>query len=50
VIEQYALGDRVSHDTFGLGRVTGVESGAVTIDFGSHSARIVSPYRKLEKF
>ena len=50
VIEQYELGDRVSHDTFGLGRVVGVEASAVTVDFRSHSVRIVSPFRKLEKF
>ena len=50
MIEQYELGDRVSHDSHGMGRVISVESGAVTVDFGDATVRIVSPYTKLEKF
>jgi hypothetical protein len=50
VIEQFELGDRVSHDAYGLGRVISVESGAVTVDFRSQTVRIVSPFNKLEKF
>jgi len=50
VIEQYAVDDRVSHDSYGMGRVVSVEAGAVTVDFGSQTVRIVSPYAKLEKF
>lgn len=47
VIEEYAVGDRVSHDSYGLGQVTQVESGAVTVDFGSQTLRIPSPYAKM---
>ncbi len=49
VIEQFALGDRVSHDTYGLGRVTGMGDGTVTVDFGSQTVRVASPFHKLEK-
>ena len=45
-----ALDDLVSHDSYGMGRVVSVEAGAVTVDFGSQTVRIVSPYTKLEKF
>jgi hypothetical protein len=49
VIEQFAVDDLVSHDLYGLGRITGVEAGAVTVDFGTQAVHIVSPYSKLEK-
>lgn len=42
------MGDQVCHDSYGLGRVTAVEPHAVTVDFSSRSARIVSPFRKME--
>lgn len=49
-IEDFALDDRVTHDTHGLGRVVGCEDGvAVTVDFGSHQLRIASPFTKLTK-
>lgn len=48
IIEKFALEDRVSHDTYGVGRVIGEEEGAVTVDFGSQRVRITSPYNKLE--
>jgi hypothetical protein len=32
-IEQYAINDKVSHDTYGMGRVIQVEALAVTVDF-----------------
>ncbi|AJT68276.2 hypothetical protein T261_6666 [Streptomyces lydicus] len=42
------MGDRVTHDVYGLGRVTGIEEGvAVLVDFGSVQHRIMSPYGKL---
>ena len=47
-IEQFEVNDLVSHDSYGVGRVIGVESGAVTVDFGSRTVRIVSPFHKLE--
>lgn len=46
-IESYALGDLVSHDSYGMGRVVSVEVAAVTVDFGSQTVRIPSPFRKL---
>lgn len=47
VIEQYASGDLVSHDSYGMGRVIGVEADAVTVDFGTQTVRITSPFRKM---
>lgn len=48
-IEQYAVADMVSHDAYGMGRVTTVESAAVTVDFGSQTVRIPSPFHKMSK-
>ncbi|MEU4348326.1 hypothetical protein [Streptomyces sp. NPDC023838] len=46
----FALGDRVSHDQFGLGRIVGVEDGvAMLVDFGSRRARILSPYTRMHR-
>lgn len=47
-IERFEVDDRVSHQTYGLGRVVGQESAAVTVDFGNCTKRIVSPYKGLE--
>lgn len=47
VIEVFELGDRVSHDLYGLGRIVGVESAAVSVDFNGRTVRITSPYPKL---
>ena len=48
--ECYAVNDRVTHDKYGLGTVTGVEEGvALLIDFGSHRQRIRTPCAKLTK-
>ncbi|HYJ69588.1 MAG TPA: hypothetical protein VEX15_18200 [Nocardioidaceae bacterium] len=49
VIEQFALDDRISHDTYGVGRVIGQEADAVTVDFGTQTVRIASPFYKMEK-
>ncbi|MFD3541853.1 CarD family transcriptional regulator [Streptomyces sp. NPDC055254] len=47
-LRQFSVGDRVSHDEHGLGRVVGIEEGiAVLVDFGSVQKRILSPYTKL---
>jgi len=44
------VGDRVTHDMYGLGRVIGIEQGiAVLVDFGSAQERILSPYSKMNK-
>ncbi|TLQ46688.1 hypothetical protein [Streptomyces marianii] len=49
-IERFDVGDRVSHDQFGLGRVTGVEGAdAVLVDFSGRRGRILSPFTKLTK-
>ena len=48
-IEQYALNDRVSHDSYGLGRVIQVEAAAVTVDFGSQTVRITTPFARMAK-
>jgi hypothetical protein len=46
--QRFAVGDRVTHDTYGLGRVTAVEEGiAVVVDFGSMQQRIASPYTRM---
>jgi hypothetical protein len=48
--ERFAIGDKVTHDKYGLGTVTGVEEGtALIIDFGSHVHRILTPSAKLSK-
>ena len=49
VIEQFVLDDRVSHDTYGLGRVVGVDDGGATVDFGGRTVRITTPFRKMTK-
>jgi hypothetical protein len=47
IIEQYAIDDLVSHDSYGMGRVVGKDAGAVTVDFGARVVRIVSPFQKM---
>ena len=47
VIEQFQCGDVVNHDSYGMGRIIGAEANAVTVDFGSQTVRIVSPFHKL---
>jgi hypothetical protein len=48
-IELFELGDRVSHDSYGLGRVVGVDAGGATVDFGGSTVRITTPFRKMTK-
>ncbi|MER7620598.1 hypothetical protein [Streptomyces sp. NPDC126503] len=48
--KQFVVGDQVTHDVHGLGRVIGIEDGiAAVVDFGSAQERIVSPYAKMSK-
>jgi hypothetical protein len=48
--EQFAVQDLVTHDTYGLGRVIGVEvDTALMVNFGSHRVRIITPCAKLTK-
>lgn len=49
MIEIFTVGDRVTHDTHGLGRIVGREDAAVAVDFGSHRVRVTSPFAKLTK-
>ena len=48
-IETYAVGDLVSHDSYGMGRVVHTEGAAVTVDFRPQVVRIKSPYPKMAK-
>ncbi|MFI7499318.1 CarD family transcriptional regulator [Streptomyces sp. NPDC049687] len=49
-LKQFAVGDQVTHDMHGLGRVIGIEEGiAALVDFGSTQERILSPYAKMSK-
>jgi hypothetical protein len=49
--EEFAVEDRVTHDKYGLGRVTTVDNGNSTlvIDFGTQQVRITTPCPKLTK-
>jgi hypothetical protein len=49
VVEEYVLDDRVSHDSYGLGRVVGVDAGGATVDFSGRRVRIATPFRKMTK-
>ncbi len=46
-VENFEVDDRITHDLYGLGRVTKKDSHGVTVDFGSQTLRIVHPYSKL---
>jgi hypothetical protein len=49
-VETFALADRVSHDTYGLGRIASVENEtAVVVDFATEQIRFTAPYNKLFK-
>lgn len=48
-MEEFAPGDRVSHDAYGLGRVVGIDAGGATVDFGGQTVRIAAPFRKMSK-
>jgi hypothetical protein len=49
VVEVYAVDDLVSHDSYGLGRVTTTDAGGVTVDFSTHTIRITTPFKKMAK-
>jgi predicted 2-oxoglutarate/Fe(II)-dependent dioxygenase YbiX len=49
-VEQYELGDLVTHDKYGLGRVTLVEGDAsVVVDFAPRKVRITTPFARMTK-
>jgi hypothetical protein len=48
--ERFSVGDRVTHDEYGLGRVIGAEGEiAVLVDFGTAQTRITTPFAKMTK-
>ncbi|MFR9799128.1 hypothetical protein ACL02U_25025 [Streptomyces sp. MS06] len=50
VPKHFAVGDQVTHDMYGLGRVIGIEDGvAALVDFGPAQKRILSPYTRMTK-
>jgi len=49
-VEQYEVGDLVTHDKWGLGRVTVVERDAsIVVDFSPRKVRIASPFARMTK-
>ena len=48
-IEAYVVDDRVSHDSYGLGRIVGVDAGGATVDFIGKTVWITTPFRKMTK-
>ncbi|GAA3212206.1 CarD family transcriptional regulator [Actinocorallia longicatena] len=49
-LEKFEVGDLVSHDKYGVGRVTEVtEDVAVVINFGEEQRRIPAPFAKVVK-
>jgi hypothetical protein len=49
IIEEFAVGDMVSHDSYGMGRVVHVDLAAVTVDFGDRTVRIPTPFHKMSR-
>ena len=49
--EEFAVQDQVTHDKYGLGRVTAVDNGnsTIVIDFGTQQVRITMPCAKLTR-
>jgi hypothetical protein len=48
--EQYALQDQVTHDTYGLGQVIGIDvDSSLVVNFGTRRVRITMPYTRLTK-
>jgi hypothetical protein len=48
-IEQFSIGDRVTHDRYGVGTVLAEGGATVTVSFGSQRVLIASPFTKLTK-
>lgn len=48
-IEQYSVGDRVSHDKYGLGTVLDTAEHTITVEFGRERIRLASPYTKVTR-
>lgn len=48
-VPTFEVDDRVSHDRYGIGRVSVVTASEVTVDFGANRVRVRTPYTKLFK-
>jgi hypothetical protein len=49
-VEVFEVGDRVTHDRCGLGRVVELEGeAAVHVDFNGRTVRVVAPYADMTK-
>ncbi len=48
-VKEFAAGDQVTHDRYGLGRVLTADESGVFVDFGTQQERIAAPYSKLTK-
>ena len=48
-VEVFAVGDRVTQDADGLGRVVQVGPTSVVVEFGGERTWIASPFRRLHK-
>ena len=47
-VKVFAMGDRVTHDRYGLGQVIGVEEDiAVLVQFGSQQVRVTTPFARM---
>jgi len=47
-VKVFAIGDRVTHDRYGLGEVIGVEEEiAVLVKFGAQQVRVTTPYTRM---
>jgi hypothetical protein len=49
VIEEFAVDDRVTHDAYGLGRVVSSDPRWLTVDFGTRTVRVDTPFHRLQK-
>jgi hypothetical protein len=48
-VPTFEVDDRVTHDRYGVGRVSTVSPSEVTVDFGAAKVRVRTPYAKLFK-
>jgi len=47
-VKVFTLGDRVTHDRYGLGEVIGVEEDiAVLVKFGAQQVRVTAPFARM---
>ena len=47
-VKVFTLGDRVTHDRYGLGQVIGLEEDiAVLVKFGAQQVRVTAPFARM---